>query len=281
MAQLPLGALATMGRFLGRTMLWFAPRRRHIAQTNLRLCFPELSATQQHHLLKRHFESLGLSFVETSLAWWATPDRLQSMFDIVGLENLEAAINEGDGVILLGAHYTTLEISGPMLALASPAPICAIYRPHEQPELEQVIVERRKQGVGSVISRDDIKQLVRVLRKNGVVWFASDQNFGLRHSVFSPFFGVMAATNPAPARLAKLTGAKVVPFVSRRISIAPLRYQLELLPALANFPTDDPVHDMNRVNKFIEDQVRTMPEQYLWIHRRFKDRPNNEPSFYT
>lgn len=277
---LPTSVLGTLGPFLGRMFKHLARRRRHIAATNLKICFPQLSAAERATLLTRHFESLGMSLVEASLAWWTPADKLRQWVEMRGTEHLAAATQDGTGVILLGAHYTTLEISGPMLALFSPVPITAVYRPHENPIIDEVVAERRAARVGAVIPRDDIKAMVRALRNGRTVWFASDQNFGLRHSVFSPFFGVLAATNPAPARLAKLGGARVVPFVSERLSYHPLRYRLTLLPALEDFPSNDPQQDMNRVNLLIEEQVKKMPEQYLWTHRRFKDRPPGEPGFY-
>lgn len=280
LAWLPMRLLGSLGPFLGRMFKHLARRRRHIADTNLKICFPHLSPAERSALLTRHFESLGMSFIEASLAWWAPGETLRGMVELHGTEHLAAATGDGTGVILLGAHYTTLEISGPMLALFSPVPITAVYRPHENPIIDAAVTERRSAGVGAVIPRDDIKAMVRALRNGRTVWFASDQNFGLRHSVFSPFFGVLAATNPAPARLAKLSGARLVPFVSERLSYHPLRYRLTILPALEDFPTNDPQQDMNRINMLIEEQVRRMPEQYLWIHRRFKDRPPGEPSFY-
>ncbi len=280
LASLPPDFLGKLGPLLGRMFKHIAPRRRRIADINLKICFPALSPAEREALLTRHFESLGMSFLEASLAWWAPRDKLRVLVDVHGTEHLEAAARDGSGVILLGAHYTTLEISGPMMALFSPIPITAVYRPHEHPVIDGIATEQRRSRIGAAIPRDDIKATVRALQDGRTVWFASDQNFGLRHSVFSPFFGVLAATNPAPARLAKLSGARVVPFVSERLSYHPLRYRLTILPALEDFPTNDPQQDMDRINMLIEEQVRRMPEQYLWIHRRFKDRPPGEPSFY-
>lgn len=280
LASLPPSVLGWLGPVLGRLFMMVGGRRRHVAATNLRLCFPELTAAEREALLRRHFESLGMSFLEASLAWWAPEEKLRALVELRGAEHLTSAASRGKGIIMLGAHYTTLELSGPLMALVSPVPLTVIYRPHEHPVIDAITTEQRRSRIGAAIPRDDIKSMVRTLRKGGAVWFASDQNFGLRNSVFSPFFGVPAATNTAPARLAQLTGATVVPFVSERVSYSPLRYRLTVLAPLDDFPSDDPKRDMDRINLLIEEQVRKMPEQYLWVHRRFKDRPEGEPGFY-
>ncbi len=257
----------------------FARRRRHIAAVNISLCFPELSDEKKRKLVARHFESLGKGLVECALAWWGKQETLEKIVNLEGLEHLRRAVGRGKGVILLGGHYTTLEISGALMAIACPIPFQLVYRPHENPLLNKVIRNGRKKRLGTPIARNDMKTMLRALKKGKVVWFASDQNFRHRNSVFSPFFNVPAATNTAPVRLVKVSGASVLPFSSHR-SADGKRYVLRIRPPLADFPSDDPQRDMARVNRTIEEQVREFPEQYLWIHRRFKSRPPGCPDVY-
>lgn len=218
--------------------------------------------------------------MEVGIAWWAPRRRLLQLGRVVGAEHALAALAQGKGVLLLGAHYTTLEISAALLACLSDVRFSIVYRPHENPILEYLFQRQRVRSAEQAIARDDMKELVRALRAGRTVWFAPDQNFGHKHSVFSPFFGVAAATNTATSRLAKLTGAVVIPFASRRRPGTLADYEVELFPALHDFPSDDLQHDIDRLNRLLETQIRRAPEQYLWIHRRFKDRPPGEKNVY-
>ncbi len=153
-----------------------------------------------------------------------------------------------------------------------------MYRPNENPVLEHQIRGNREARFGEPIKRDDIRGVIRALRCGEGVWYASDQNYGHQHSVFAPFFGIPAATNTATSRIARSTGAAVVPFFTLRLPDG--RYLQIIEPALTDFPSDDPARDAERINHLIEDWVRQAPEQYFWMHRRFKDRPGYEPRFY-
>jgi KDO2-lipid IV(A) lauroyltransferase len=183
-------------------------------------------------------------------------------------------------VILLSAHFTTLEIGGRFLAMqAGDLPLNAMYRPNENPVLEHAIRDRRSARFGAPIGRDDVRAMLRALRKNGVVWYAFDQNYRRKHRVFAPFFGVPAATNTATSRLAQATGAAVVPFYTRRLP-GTCRYVQRIDAPLEGFPGSDAEADAARLNALIEDWVRDAPEQYLWTHRRFRTRPRGEPKLY-
>ena len=274
--RLPYGALRRLGGGLGRLMLLVLPRRRHIARVNLRLCFPELTETQRRELLRRHFESLGMGICETGLAWWAPSERLQPLVQVQGMENVEQALSRGKGAILLTGHVAPLEIGGRLYTMHAPG--CVVYRPHENPVIQHIFSRYRQLYGQKVIPRHDMRGMLRALKANEAVWYAPDQNYGLKYSAFVPFFGIPAATTTTTARLAKMSGAAVVPFFVRRMERA--GYLLELLPALQGFPSGDDVADTARVNRVIEEQVRKSPEQYLWVHRRFKDRPAGEHDFY-
>lgn len=275
--RLPLFWQLKIGQHIGHLGYHLAARRRHIATVNIQLCFPELSADQQKTLVKQHFASLGMGLLEMLNAWWSSDQRLQKFGQISGLEHLEQALQRGRGVILLSAHFTSLEIATRFLIMQLPVPVHAAYRPHENPVVEYWMQKSRAAYAEKAIPRESVREMVRSLQHNKPLWFAPDQNFGHKSSVFAPFFNIPAATMTATARLARLSGAAVVPFFVKRTEIG---YQVVLQPQLENFPSDDEIENASRINQLIEKQVRHAPEQYLWTHRRFKDRPRGEPSFY-
>lgn len=275
---LPFSAQVFIGRMLGRTALYFSAQRRHITAVNLELCFPKLTAAQRNDLVKRHFESVGIGLLETALSWWSPAKRLRGLVKIEGLEHLRAAQARGKGVILLSAHFTTLEIGGRLLALH--APFHVMYREHKNAVFEAVMKHARAVHYDKVIERSDIRSMLRSLKDNHAVWYAPDQNYGREHSVFVPFFGVAASTITATSRLARMSGAAVVPFFQERL-VDGSGYRLRLLPALTNFPSDAIDVDTQRVNAVIEAEIRRIPEQYLWTHRRFKTRPAGEKDVYA
>ncbi|MEN8175398.1 MAG: LpxL/LpxP family Kdo(2)-lipid IV(A) lauroyl/palmitoleoyl acyltransferase [Pseudomonadota bacterium] len=272
-ARLALGFGALLGRLATPLV---PPQKKHIAETNLRLCFPELSREARKRLLRQHVRNMGISVMETCLAWWAPDDRLRSLGEIEGLEHLQAAMAEGKGVILLSAHFTMLEIGGHLVGLSAPTQV--VYRRHQNPALEYVTRRGRERHAEKTMHRDDIRDMVRSLRAGRVVWFAPDQNYKHANKVFAPFFGIAAATNPAPSRLAAMTGARVVPFVTLRRRDG---YRVRIQPALDNFPSEDLQADTARINAIFEDWAREQPADYYWLHRRFKTRPAGEPPIYS
>ncbi len=276
-AQLPYRAQLELGNILGRILYHASPARRHIATVNLDLCFPELSATERAILLRRHFSSLGMSAVETAMSWWTPDKKLRRLARIEGLEYLEQAKKTGKGVILLSAHFTTLEIGARMLIMRTL--FHGMYREHKNPLFEAVMRRARERYCDQAIPRGDVRAFLDSLKMGLPVWYAPDQNYGREHSIFVPFFGVPAATITSTARLARISGAPVVPFFQHRLPGAQ-GYALTLLPALDNFPSGDVEADTLRINQLIEQQIRRAPEQYLWAHRRFKTRPPGEPNVY-
>lgn len=275
-AALPHPLQLGMGRVFG-VILWALPLpQRRIARTNLGLCFPELSEAERARLLRRHMLSLGISIVELAMSWWASDRRLRGLARIEGLEHLERALARGRGVLLLSAHFTTLEIGGRLLSLE--LPFAVMYRDQKNRLFDAVMLRGRERNFARAIHRNDVRGLLRALKDNLPVWYAPDQNYVGPQGVFAPFFGIPAATNSATARLARTSGAPVVPFFPERLPGG--RYRLHILPALETFPSDDVVKDTARVNRIIEQQVRRTPEQYFWVHRRFKNRPAGEPRYY-
>ncbi|MCK4744150.1 MAG: LpxL/LpxP family Kdo(2)-lipid IV(A) lauroyl/palmitoleoyl acyltransferase [Sulfuriflexus sp.] len=269
-AMLPYRVQMALGSLVGWFMHTFARERRTFATINLELCFPEQSAIQRKQLLRKHFDALGKGMIETAIAWWTPASRLKKLHSIKGLEHLDAALGKGKGVILLGAHFTTLEIGARLLALHRS--YTAMYREHNNPLFDAIMRQRRESYFAGTHERKDVRGTLRSLKANKAVWYAADQDYGRAHSVFAPFFGVPAALITATARLAKLSGAPVVPFFQTRREDGS-GYDLHLLPPLENFPSDDDVADATAINHVIEEEIRQQPSQYLWVHRRFKTRP--------
>lgn len=278
LVRLPWRWQMRAGTLIGRLAWHLARARRRIARTNLELCFPELTPTQRSALLRDHFDSLGRGVVETALCWWGDEQRLQHLTHIVGLHHLETAKARGKGVILLSAHFTTLELGGRLLALH--AAFHVQYRRHKNPLFETVMRRARERRFEQAIARDDMRGFLRSLKAGNAVWYAPDQNHGGDHSLFAPFFGIPASTLTTPARIARISGAAVVPFYPMRAPDGS-GYLLVLCPALENFPGDDALADATRLNRLLESVIREMPEQYLWVHRRFKTRPPGEPCPYS
>jgi len=277
---LPHGFRMTLGAALGRLYLRMGERRRRIAETNLGLCFPELSAEERDRLLQQHFESLGKGLMELAMAWWASDRRCLKGARIEGREHLSRALHTGRGVILFSAHFTTLELGGRLLNLLYPElPFHGMYRPNENPVLDRVMHRQRSRRILHPIPRDDVRTMLRSLKKGEVVWYASDQNYGHKNSVFAGFFGIPAATNTAVSRLAKRGDAVLLPFFPYRLA-DDSGYVIEISAPLEGFPSADPRQDAIRLNRIIEGWARRAPAQYFWIHRRFKDRPEGEEGFY-
>lgn len=263
---LPLGWQRALGKGLGRLACRWLRRRRHIAATNLALCFPELDERERKALLRRHFESLGQGVFETAFTWWAPDRRLAGLAVIEGLPHLQRALAAGRGAILLSAHFTTLEIGCRLLLQEQP--FHPMYRRHENPLFEEIMRASRERLSDKPIRRDDVRSLLRSLRDGHAVWYAPDQAYRGKHAAPVAFFGVPAATNLATSRLARSSGAPVLPFFSLRLPDG--RYRLLIEPPLENFPGERPEEDAARMNRIIEAAVRQAPEQYLWVHRRFK-----------
>ncbi len=275
---LPYRLQAPIGRGVGRLAMRLASSRRQVAERNIALCFPELDPLQQRQLLQRHFESLGMTLIEMGLCWWAPDARLEPLFQIDGLEHLRAAQQRGKGVIMLTGHFTTLDLGGRFLTMQ--APVTAMYRRNENPLFERAMRRGRERSAQQAIPKQDIRGMVRALKQNHAIWYAPDQSHRRRHSAVVPFFSVPAATNTATAALARMSGARVVPFSSLRLP-DDAGYRLVIEPAFDDFPSADAETDTLRINRWLEQRIRLAPEQYLWIHRRFKPFEPDQPDPYA
>ena len=277
LSRLPYAWQLGIGRQLGRLLRRFGRRREHIAAVNLALCFPELSAEARNQVITELFDSIGIGVLEMAMSWWAPDSKLQPLSDIQGLEHLQAALQQGKGVILLSGHFTTLEIGGRLLAQNTPFHV--MYREHKNAAFETVMQAARVRNFGRAIPRGDLRGMLNSLKDNIPVWYAPDQDYGAAQSVFVPFFGIPAASITATSRLARISRAPVVPFFQTRLP-GTHGYRLTLYPALENFPGTSIEADTRRINTLLEDRIREQPGQYLWVHRRFKNRPPGEPGIY-
>jgi KDO2-lipid IV(A) lauroyltransferase len=276
-AALPLSWSLLVGRGIGRVLYRVARRQRRIAIRNLEICFPELSAAEVVAVARRHFESIGMWFAEASMAWFASSRRVEALFRIRGTEHLRAALAKGKGVILYTGHFTTLEICGRPFKNLVPHFAC-MFSHRGNPLLEAVQCRGREVIAHESIPSDNVRVMLRSLKNNAVVWYAPDQSYSYGRLV--PFFHELAMTNVATSRLARLSGATVVPFSYRRVP-GKARYELEFQAPLDDFPTNDPLADTERLVKVLEDFIRAAPDQYQWIHKKFKGRPAELPDLYA
>ena len=250
--------------------------RRRAAQGNLALCFPEMTATKRRQLLRAHFESLGMAVFEFLRAWWGRLPPLDVGFALEGLQHIEQARAEGRGVILIGPHFTTLEICTRLLCRHTP--VAGLYRPHESPALDWAVRHGRMGQATAMFARDELRPAIRHLKTGGLLWFAPDQESRRGDSVFVPFFGRPAWSLTSTHQLARLSGALVLPLFHERLDDG--RYRLEVGAPLSAFPSSDAQADTARVMALMEAQIRRVPAQYLWIHKRFKTQPEGLSSPY-
>jgi KDO2-lipid IV(A) lauroyltransferase len=274
---MPYRTQLRVGKGIGVLMYRLMPRRRKIADTNLKMCFPQMDESHRDEIVRKNFQSVAQSGLETAFAWWAPEHKVKPLGHIHGIEHLKDAIATGKPVMVLSAHFTCLEIGSRLMLMEQK--YAAMYKPHRNDLLEAVMSRARLRYCDIAIRQDDIRGFLRTLKNKTPVWYAPDQDLGRERSVFAPFFGVPTATVTAPARFAKMTGALLVPYFPKRREDGS-GYDIAVLPALEDFPSGDEVADASRINKLIEDHARQALEQYLWLHRRFKTRPEGEPYPY-
>lgn len=267
-----------IGKGIGRLAHRVGAERRAIARRNIELCFPELTTAERDQMALEHFEALGISLMEMGLGSWASDQKLCAMTTITGAEHIQQTLDDGYGVILLSAHFTSLEISGRVLSLNCP-PFDAVYRRFRNDFTTEILARGREKSARRTIEKSDIKAMVRSLREGVPVWYAPDQSYHLKQSALLPFFGVPSMTNTATGTLAKLGKAKAVPFFPRRLPQG--GYELVVLPPLEGVPSGDAEADTMKYVAVLEAQIRRCPEQYYWVHRKFKNRPLPLPDAYA
>ena len=266
------------GRKFGRLAGLILRKRRHIATVNLSLCFPQLDTAERKLLLHRHFESLGMTLIEHGLGWWASTGTVERLVEVRGAEHLRQAMAGGRGVVLVAGHFASLEITGRAFSAIFPS-VAALYRSSRNPFVDEILKRLRHKSVPLLIPKQNMRGMVRALRQGIPVWYAPDQSYRGEMSALLPFCGVPAMTNTALSDIVRLGRATVVPIVPRRLPDG-RGYVLEIFPALDDFPGENAEADALRVNALIEAQIGEIPEQYYWIHRRFKNRPAPLPDPY-
>jgi len=278
LSYLPYKLLMRLGKFLGLVLMPFAIRRRKIIARNLELCFPHKSPQERKLLIRKNFISMGMTLFETAITWWWNDEQKKQLGIIEGLEHLNYAQQNNQGVLLLTAHFTTMEISAAVLELQFS--VHHTYRAHPNLVFEYMQHKmRQKHAKSYLIERSDVKKMLKTLRNKKALWYAPDQDYGRKHSLFVPFFGINAATVTATSRIAQITKAKVIPFVQIRLPNYQ-GYKLKIYPPLHDFPSDNLEQDCVRINNWLAQVISAHPEQYLWAHRRFKTRPIGEDYLY-
>ncbi|HVJ30118.1 MAG TPA: lipid A biosynthesis acyltransferase [Gammaproteobacteria bacterium] len=275
-AALPLGWNLAVHRIGGRVLYALARRQRHVARRNLEICFPHLAQAERENLLKRHFESVAMSIGEIAFAWFASDRRVPKHFVVRGLEHVAAALANGKGVILYTGHFTSLEICGRPLKLALPN-FTIMFSRRSNALLDEIQRRGRLLVAHEAIPSDNVRALLRALKRNAAVWYAPDQMHSTGELV--PFFGEPAMTSLATSKLARLSGAPIVPFSNRR-SDNRGHWELEFHAPLHDLPTADALADTRVLVGLLEDFIRAAPEQYQWFNRRFKGRPDEWPDLY-
>jgi KDO2-lipid IV(A) lauroyltransferase len=276
-AMLPYRAMLVAGAALGAFARRLPLPYVEVARRNMALCLSDWTDEQREHLLGRHFASLGIGVLESALTWWGSDEALKNRSEVIGIEHLEAALAAGRGVILLTAHFTTLQIGARILNARHP--INALYKPTKNELIAAVSGGSFARNARQAIRRDDVRAMISALRRNEVVWYAADQSYRNKGAQMVPFFGHEAATNVFTSRLAEMTGAAVLYYETERLP-GTQGWRATIHPPYGGFPSGDPIDDTLRYHASIEAQVRRMPEQYWWIHKRFKGLSADYPDYY-
>jgi KDO2-lipid IV(A) lauroyltransferase len=276
--KLPRSWQGRVGRALGGLLRRVKGREQRVARRNIELCFPDLSSDERERLLDRHFEAVGLSFVEMGIGWFTPIDRLLERVAVYGREHLENAFAVGRGALLFTAHFTTLEVGVAVLEALAPRASC-MYRPQRNAMMDVMIRRGRHRFAKEQIPRDNVRALVRNLRDNYAVCYLPDQTYLGKQSALLPFFGEPAVTNTATSKVASISGTTVLPYFFRRLPDG--TYRVDIGPPLADFPSESATHDTERLFGLLEQYIRLAPEQYLWLYKKFKGRPPPHPDVYA
>ena len=270
---LPFRVLVAIGNGLGSLFYLLAKERRFVATVNLSLCFPEMSDAARNKLVRDHFKMFARGFIERSILWWASAERINSLIRVEGVEHFEAIKNKPS--VLLTPHFVGMDVGGQWVAQHTDT-VC-IYANQKNMYLTELLLNKRARfGKQRLSSRSQgLRPILKGMREGMPFIYPTDQDQGIKDGAFIPFFGVPAATMTSVPRIAKITGAKVVPAITRVLPGGE-GYVLTFYPAWENYPTGDDIADTRRMNEFIEQRVLEMPEQYFWLHKRFKTRPEGE-----
>jgi len=276
---LPYPIIYRLGIFIGRLSMHFLRYRVHITQRNLELCFPQMSCIERNQLVAKNFISVGLGLFETGMAWFWPDWRIKRWSRISGLEYIQKAQEHGQGVLLIGLHFLTLELGARIIGINTPG--IGVYRPHNNKAIDCMQTWGRTRSNKAMLNRKDLKGMVRSLKKGEIIWYAPDHDYGLRSSVFVPFFAVnQTATTTGSYLLIRMGKANVIPFTPHRLTNGK-GYHIIIQPMVENFPLDNEIEAATFMNKVVEKEIISASDQYMWLHRRFKTRPEGQPSLYN
>lgn len=278
LAQLPYRVQFYLS-YVFAPLLRYNKKRLHQAQTNLRLCFPELSDKEREVLLNESLRSIAMAVFETGIAWFWPLWRLRKIFTVTGLEHIKEAQQDGQGALLLSMHFTTLDIGSAMLG--AHINYDGMYRPHDNAVYDYMQKTRREAYCrgGTAFHRENLRGMITRLRQGRMVWYAPDRDLGEKLSIFVPFFGVQTATVTATAQFARMGRARIIPFTQKRLAKGK-GYELVIHPPFKDYPSGDEYQDALRVSQFMEAEIRKIPGQYFWAQPRFKTRPDGEANIY-
>ncbi len=275
---LPYFMLFRLGQGAGRLAMKIMKRRHSLIEQNLLLCFPDMPSEERDILIKKNIDNTGLGLFETAMAWFWPDYRVARHTRYEGMEILEKLDQQGKGVLLIAVHSMNLELGARAMGLSLPG--VGVYRPNDNPCYDYFQYKGRVRSNRCLIDRKDVKSMLKTLRKGERMWYAPDHDYGLRRSVFAPLFAVdKACTTTGTSLLVDASDCAVVPFAMVRESDSG-RYCVKIFPALTDFPHKDPQAAAEYTNKIVEKLILQAPEQYMWLHRRFKHRPEGEPSLY-
>ena len=272
---IPFNGQVMIGKLIGKVIYPFMHRLRSTAYLNISHCFPDKKQSQVNLLVKRHFEAIGISFFETANAYYGSDNKIKKLLTITNEKILKDTLKEEGGVILLCSHFMPLMLGSRALLLKHT--IANVYRPQNNKLFDKIMVKGYQNHGAIMIKSTDTRSIIKAINNSLPIWYAPDQDLGKNNSVFAPFFGIQTATTAATARLAKNNNTRVIPYTFIRTKKG---YSMTFDKPLSNYPSSDPIEDAAVVNKILEKQISKSPEQYLWIHRRFKTRPNDEKNFY-
>ena len=276
-SALPMSAGYWLGRRFGRLLHRLLQKRRHITEVNIALCFPEKSATEQQQMVLEVFENNAIGFIETGWAYWGNKAHFKKITEYRGFDILDRALAEGNGVILMGAHYSPLDLAGLLFSLSGNK-CSTLYRKHNNPMLEWFFTSGRTR-FSSPLERKKTRQMLRDMRNNHCIWYAPDQDLGTKGAEFVPFFGIDAATTTATTKMHALNKSPLVILNCRR-KRDDSGYILEIAE-VKRFPSGDQTTDAAAINQAIEQSIRKEPTQYMWVHKRFKTRPEGTAPLYS
>jgi len=275
--KLPRSTQYKIGRGLGKMLHRVSTHRRHITTTNIKHCFPELNQQETEDFVKKVFQENAIGFIETAMSWFLDPDELMKFVTVEGLEEIQHAMKREDGVLVMGAHFSTLDIG--VLLAATLVDMDSIYMPNSNVVFDRVMLKSRLRYIKHMIDKDNMRAVYKSIKSGNALWFSADQDHGAEVSVFAPFFGVSAATIQTTSKLAKLANSQAF-LISHHRKSDDSGYVIRFIKTPDHFPTEDTVENATIINQMLEHEIRRCPEQYMWVHRRFKTRPAGELSFY-